>query len=227
MRDFVAIEDVNHPESEIQNINVHTYDSSAGESPVTILPKVIRNYPNAYVCRDFVDVESAKLFLNEIRDERFVVTTIHAREAAEALLRILQKKVPVKDFAATIKAVLYQRMVRLLCSDCKQAYTPPAEVLRKLGIPPGKIDQLFRPPKPEEIEKPCKNCLGIGYRGRTGIFELLTIDNSLREVLVKKPKLELLKKAARSSRQRSLQEEGILLVAKGQTSLPELIRVLK
>ena len=227
MRDFVAIEDVNHPESEIQNINVHTYDSSAGESPVTILPKVIRNYPNAYVCRDFVDVESANLFLNEIRDERFVVTTIHAREAAEALLRILQKKVPVKDFAATIKAVLYQRMVRLLCSDCKQAYTPPAEVLRKLGIPPGKIDQLFRPPKPEEIEKPCKNCLGIGYRGRTGIFELLTIDNSLREVLVKKPKLELLKKAARSSRQRSLQEEGILLVAKGQTSLPELIRVLK
>jgi len=227
MRDFVAIEDVNHPENEIQNIGVHTYDSSAGESPATILPRVIRNYPNAYVCRDFVDAESAKLLLNEIRDERFVVTTIHAREAAEALLRLLQKKVPAKEFAATVNAVLYQRLVRLLCSDCKVGYTPPADVLRKLGIPAGKIEQLFRPPKPEEIEKPCKTCQNIGYLGRTGIFELLVIDDSMREILVKQPKLEFLKKAARASRQPSLQEEGILLVAKGQTSLPELMRVLK
>ena len=227
MRDFVAIEDVNHPESEIQNIGVSTYDASAGESPATILPKVIRNYPNAYVCRDMVDAETAKLLFDEIRDEHFVVTTTHAREAGEALLRLLQKKVSSKDFAATVKAVLYQRLVRLLCSDCKVGYTPPADVLRKLGIPAGKIEQLYRPPKPEEIEKPCQACQGIGYSGRTGIFELLVINDQMREILVKQPKLELLKKAARASRQPSLQEEGILLVAKGQTALPELMRVLK
>ena len=63
--------------------------------------------------------------------------------------------------------------------------------------------------------------------GRTGIFELLAVTDQMREILVKQPKLELLKKAARASRQRSLQEEGVLLVAKGETSLPELMRVLK
>jgi len=227
MRDFVAIEDVNNPENEIQNINVATYDAAAGESPATILPKVIRTYPNVYVCRDLVDTESAALLFNEIRDEHFVVTTIHAREAGEALLRVLQKKVPAKEFAASITAVLYQRMVRLLCPECKVGYTPPANLLRKLGIPAGKVERLYRPPKPEEIEKPCEHCQSIGFLGRTGVFELLVISDAMREILVKQPKLELLNKAARASRQRSLQEEGILLVARGATSLPELIRVLK
>ncbi|MCG8450350.1 MAG: Flp pilus assembly complex ATPase component TadA [Pirellulales bacterium] len=227
MRDFVSIEDVHHKEREIQNIRVHTYDSAAGETPATILPKVIRNYPNVYICRDFVNNETAELLFKEIRDEHLVVTNIHARDAGEALLRILQKKVSAKDFAATAKAVLYQRLVRLLCAECKVGYTPPADVLRKLGIPQGKIESLYRPPKPEEIDKPCKACQGIGYSGRTGIFELLVVNDQIREILMKQPKLELLRKAARASRQRSLQEEGVLLVARGLTSLPELMRVLK
>ena len=227
MRDFAAIEDLNHPEREIQNISVTTYDSTAGESPATILPKLIRTYPNVYVCRDMVNVESATLLFNEIKDENLVITNVRAREASEALLRILQMKVPAKDFASAVKAVLYQRLIRLLCTDCKVGYTPPGEVLRKLGIPAGKIEQLYRPPKGEEIEKPCPTCRGLGYQGRTGIFELLLVTDQMREILIKQPKIELLKKAARASRQRSLQEEGVLLVAKGQTSLPELMRVLK
>lgn len=227
MRDFVSIEDINHPEAEIQNVGVQTYDSTAGETPATILPKVVRNYPNVYVCRDLVDVETAEILFNEVRDERLVITNIHAREAGEALLRILQKKVPAKEFATAVKGVLYQRLIRLLCNECRVGYTPPADVLRKLGIPAGKIETLYRPPKPEEIDKPCKACQGMGYIGRTAIFELLVVNDQIREILVKKPKLELIKKAAKLSRQRSLQEEGILLVAKGLTSLPELMRVLK
>jgi type II secretory ATPase GspE/PulE/Tfp pilus assembly ATPase PilB-like protein len=227
MRDFKAIEDVNHREREIQNIDVVTYDSTAGESPATVLPKLVRTYPNVYVCRDLVNVESAKILFDEVKDEHLVVTTVRAREAAEALLRILQMKVPAKVFAAVVKGVLYQRLIRLLCPKCKVGYTPPPDVLRKLGIPVGKVEQLYRPPKGEEIDKPCPECQGMGYRGRTGIFELLLVTDQMREILVKQPKLELLKKAARATRQRSLQEEGVLLVAKGETSLPELMRVLK
>ncbi len=227
MRDFVSIEDAQHPEPEIQNINVTTYDSAAGETPATILPQLIRTYPHVYICRDFVDPETADLLLKEVRDERLVITTMRAREAAEVLLRMLQKKIPAKDFAATVKAVLYQRLVRLLCPECKVGYTPPADVLRKLGIPVGKVEQLYRPPKPEETDRPCQACQGFGYAGRTGIFELLEVTDKIREILVKQPRLELLKKAAKASGQRSLQEEGVLLVAKGQTSLPELMRVLK
>lgn len=227
MRDFAAIEDVQHRERDIQNISVTTYDSAAGESPVTILPKLVRNYPDVYVCRDMVNPESAKILFDEVKDNDLVITTVRAREASEALLRILQMKVPTKDFAMIVTAVLYQRLVRLLCTDCKVGYTPPPDVLRKLGIPPGKVEMLYRPPKPEEIEKPCKTCQGLGYKGRTGIFELLVVTDQMREILLKQPKVELLKKAARASRQRSLQEEGVLLVAKGETSLQELTRVLK
>ncbi len=227
MRDFVAIEEVSHREVEIQNIDVHTYDASADESPATLMPKLIRAYPNVYVCRDLVNLESVQLLLNEVNDERLVVTSIRAKDSAEALLRILQMKVPAKEFAPVIKAVLYQRLIRLLCPDCKVGYTPPPEVLKKMGIPTGKVEQLYRPPKPEEIDKPCRACQGMGYQGRTGIFELLVVNDQIREILVKQPKLDLLKKAARASHQRLLQEEGILLVAKGVTSIPELMRVLK
>jgi len=227
MRDFAAIEDVNHREREIQNINVTTYDSAADESPATILPRLIRTYPNVYVCRDMINAESAQMLFEEIKDDHLVITTVRAREAAEALLRILQMKVPAKEFASVVRAVLYERLIRLLCPDCKIGYTPPPDVLRKLGIPAGKVEQLYRPPKGEEIEKPCLTCQGMGYKGRTGVFELLVVTDQMREILMKQPKLELLKKAARASRQRSLQEEGVLLVAKGETSLPELMRVLK
>jgi type II secretory ATPase GspE/PulE/Tfp pilus assembly ATPase PilB-like protein len=227
MRDFVAIEEVNHREAEIQNIAVHTYDASADESPATLMPKLIRAYPDVYVCRDLVNIESVKLLINEVKDERLVVTNVRAKDSAEALLRILQMKVPAQEFAPVVKAVLYQRLVRLLCSDCKVSYTPPPDVLKKLGIPADKVEHLFRPPKTEEIEKPCLSCQGMGYKGRTGIFELLIVNDQIREILIKQPKLELLKKAARASRQRLLQEEGILLVAQGTTSIPELMRVLK
>jgi type II secretory ATPase GspE/PulE/Tfp pilus assembly ATPase PilB-like protein len=227
MRDFFAIEEVKHRELEIQNIAVHTYDASKGETPATLIPKLVRLYPNVYICRDLVDAESGTLLMNEVNDDRLIVTCMPAREAGEALLRLLQMKLPQAQFASVVTGVLYQRLVRKLCTDCRVAYTPPPDVLKKLGIPPGKVQQLYRPPKPEEIEKPCQTCQGIGYHGRTGIFELLEVTDQMREILAKQPSLELLKKAARADGQRSLQEEGILLVAKGVTSLPELMRVLK
>ncbi len=227
MRDFAAIEEVNHRETDIQNVSVTTYDASAGEAPATILPPLIRTYPSVYVVRDFVNVETSEILLNEIRDERLVITNARSRDAIEALLRILQMKVPVKEFSTVVTAVLYQRLIRLLCRECKVAYTPPAEVLQKLGIPAGKVEQLYRPPKPDELDKPCEACQSLGYVGRTGVFELLEVNDQMREILVKQPKLELLRKAARAARHRSLQEEAIVLVAKGETSTAELMRILK
>ena len=227
MRDFVAIEEVSHREHDIQNLAVTTYDASKGETPVTILPALIRTYPNVYVLRDMTDVETAKLLLKEVEEDRLLVTSIRAKEAAEALLRFLQLKMPPKEFARNTKGVLYVRLIRKLCSDCKVGYPPPADTLRKLGIPAGKVEKLYRPPKGEEIEKPCKTCQGIGYLGRTGLFELLVLNDKMREIMIKQPKLPLLKEAAREARQRSLQEEGILLVAQGTTSLQELQRVLQ
>ena len=98
-----------------------------------------------------------------------------------------------------------------------------------MGIPEGRVQAFYRPPQPnpEEPKEPCQACGGIGYLGRTAIFELLTVGDAVRKVLVASPKLDLLRRAARRDAMSSLQEEGVLLVAKGVTSLPELMRVLK
>lgn len=227
MRDFVSIEDENDPELEIENVAVHTYNAKQGESPATIMPRLIRTYPNVYIARSFVNEESAKLLLDQINEDRLVITTVQAREASEALLRLLQQKVPRKELAQHISAVLCQRLIRKLCTTCRVAYEPSPDLLKKLGIPAGKVEHLYRTPKAEEADKPCKACNGIGYVGRTSMFELLIASDQVREVLVKQPKIELLRKAARNAGMRNFQEEGIVLVAKGTTSLQELQRVLK
>lgn len=228
LRDFISIEEVNHREREIENIDHALYDVSKGETAASIIPQLIRKYPNVYVMRDFSDPEASKLLIGEARDEeRLVITTVQAKDAAEALLRILQLKVPHRDFASIVTAVCCTRLIRKLCDSCKVAYPPPPELLKKLGIPPGKVETLYRSPKPEEIEKPCKECSGIGLKGRTALFELLVVDDKVREVLLKQPKVDLLRKAARLAGMRTFQEEGVLLVAKGVTSLAELQRVLK
>ncbi len=228
LRDFVAIEEVHHRERELENIDVTTYDATKGETAAGMLPALIRKYPNVYVLRDFSDAEASKLLINEVRDDdRLVITNVHAKSAPEALLRMLQLKVPQREFASVVTAVLCTRLIRKLCDACKVAYAPTPDLLKKLGIPQGKVEALYRVPKPEEIDKPCKECGGVGFKGRTGLFELLVVDDKIREILVKQPKLDLATKAARLAGMRPFQEEGLLLVAKGVTSLAELQRVLK
>ena len=140
---------------------------------------------------------------------------------------MLQKQVPQREFAKHVSAVLCGRLVRKLCESCKVAYEPTPALAKKLGLPEGKVEALFRVPKPEEIEKPCETCGGLGYIGRTGLFELLLVDDAIRQTLLKEPKLELLRRTARAGGMRTFQEEGVLLIARGVTSLAELQRVLK
>ena len=90
---------------------------------------------------------------------------------------MLQLKVPQRDFAAVVTAVLCTRLIRKLCDACKVGYAPTPDLLKKLGIPAGKIEALYRLPKPEEVEKPCQECGGLGFKGRTGLFELLVVND--------------------------------------------------
>jgi type II secretory ATPase GspE/PulE/Tfp pilus assembly ATPase PilB-like protein len=100
-------------------------------------------------------------------------------------------------------------------------------MLKKLGIPAGRVEALYREPKPEEREKVCELCHGIGYFGRTALYQFLMVDETVRQMLVNEPQLDVVNKASRKAGMRTLQEEGILLVAKGVTSLQEVTRVLK
>lgn len=227
MRDFVTIENIANPETDIENIPAHYYDGPKGESPSKLIPSLSRKYPAVWLVRDFVDADTAKLLMEEIDLDRLVVTTVQAGDVAEACLRLLKQKVPHKEFAQELLGVLNTRLIRKLCLTCRVEYEASPALLKKLGIPPGKVSKLYRPPNAEEADKPCKACAGLGYSGRTGLFELLVVDDQFRQKLRKEPKIDVLRKAARAAGMRTLQEEGVLLVAKGVTSLQELQRILK
>lgn len=230
MRHFVSVEEETRREREIENLEVSTYSAANGETPASILPALIRSYPDAFVVRDLVNAETLEILCDQVSTEnRMAISGIRAKDAPEALLRVLMMKVPAKLFAPVAKAVVHGRLVRKLCEECKVGYEPEPDLLKKLGLPPGKVPLLYRESKPEdrETDEPCPNCHGIGYHGRATIFEILVVDDRVREVLAKQPKLDLLKKAAKLAGMRSCQEEGILMVAKGVTSIQELMRTLK
>lgn len=227
MRDFASIEEATHREHDIENLQITTYDASKGETPKAALDKVVRTYPNVIVMRNLPDAETAKELCEQVAEERLVMTALRAKDATEALLRVLLLKVPPKDFVNAVSGVVCARLVRKLCDTCKEGYPAPPEALAQFGIPPGKVQTLYRPPTEADPKKVCPNCEGIGYKGRTGLYELLIVDDGVREMLLKSPKLDLVRAAARRSGMKTFQEEGLVLVVKGVTSLAELQRVLK
>lgn len=249
LRDFVGIEDKHKKETTAENVNMTYFDGAAGETPDTKIKSLLLKQPDVFTFADLCNAATANKAFDLVEDEkRLVVAGVRAKDATEALLRVLLLKANPGQFAKSVTAVVNMRLVRKLNDTCKQGYQPPPQLLQKLGIPQGRVKLLFRewqppPPDPEEDKKKKKPelppgacplcelegplCNGIGYRGRTGIFEFLEVSDKMRQALVKKPKLELLRKIARSEGQRGLQEEGILLVAKGMTSLNELQRALK
>ncbi len=231
MRDAVEVEDAGKRENEIENVAVTTFNRAGGETPMTVLPRLARAYPNIYVVRELPDQETVDFLIEQCKADRLSLGGIRAKEAAEALLRVLALKVSAKDFAPAVIGVVNQRMVRKLCEKCKEAYTPGPELLKQLGLPGDRVTTLYRPPTPNPEDKkpppPCETCQDVGYLGRTGMFEVLTVNDAVREALINTPKLDAVRLAARKAGMLLLQQEGVALVAKGVTSVAELMRVLK
>lgn len=228
LREFAALEDESNRYEPIENVPVTTYKTAEKQDLSQVLDRFFHMEPNVVVCRDLVNAKMVSLLFAQTVEERLIISTVRARDCADALLQLVKMKVAPAEVAKNVTAVLNTRLVRKLCESCKEAYTPPPEVLRQLGIPEGKVQAFYRPPQPNPEERPkiCKDCNGIGYAGRTGLFELLVLDDGVRKTLATQPKPDAVRLAARKAGMRSLQEEGVLLVARGVTSLPELTRVL-
>ena len=230
VREFMALEDEANPYEPVENVHTTTYKKDDPEKPISeYLRLFFLQEPQVCIIRDLIDGEMLGAICKEIlEEERFAVSTIRAKDAAEALARLAALKPPLRELAQSMTAVLNQRLVRKLCDDCKEAYAPPPNVLQQLGIPQGRVNAFYRPPQPPEDPKEiCKTCDGLGYMGRIGLFELLVVGNAVRETLATQPTPDALRAAARKDGMQGLQQEGVVLVAKGITSLQELTRVLK
>lgn len=227
MRSAAAVEEASRKELDVENIGVTLYDASKGDSPVATLTTVARQYPDVIVVPEVPDADTMSLLCDQVKQNRLIIVSVRAKEAAESLLRLMALyKTPHRPLVQGLVGAVNGRLVRKLCMTCREAYTPPPQALQQLGLPPDKVSVLYRPPTQPQ-EQPCPDCGGLGYLGRTAIFELLPVSDAIRGVLLKEPKLDKVREAARAAGMKTLQEEGIVLVAKGDTSIQELIRVLK
>ncbi len=240
VRDFHSIEDVALGDPELINIGKHTFDKAAGETPMTVMTSLLLKQPDALILPDLFSPEIAKLVCGEVIDEhRYAITRLVAPSAVEALLKLIATY--PQSARALIKitcGVINLRLVRRLCTECRVPFQPTPQLLQKLGIPAGRVQNLYQPyipPPPEqrvdEHGKPieieiCKRCNGRGYFGRAGIFELLELNDAIRTALVTQPDAANVLAVARKQGFLTLQEEGVLAVATGLTSLQELQRVL-
>ncbi len=233
LRDYVAVEEQSRPEPVVENMEVNKFNAAVGETPDKILPKMLLKMPDAIFVRELTNSETLNLLLEQVNTQnRQALTLMRARDAAETLVQVQAKFKPnPADFAKAVSGVLHVRLCRRLCDACKEAYQPTPDLLKRLGIPEGRVPAFYRerqplPPDSNEKRKPCDQCNELGYKGRIGIFELLVVDDNIRKVLAAQAGVDVIRKAAAQSGQRSLMQEGFALVALGVTSLSELQRVL-
>ena len=201
-----------------------------GINQVQIKPKIgltfasglrsfLRHDPDVILVGEIRDLETAKTAINASLTGHLVFSTLHTNDALTANTRLLDMGVEPYLVASSIEGVLAQRLVRRICPDCKEAYEPdPAELATDCNWQPG--EEAWR-------GKGCRECRFTGYRGRMGIFELLMMDDELREMVVKHDSATQMLVAARRSGLKLMREDGWDKVRQGLTTIEEINRVTK
>lgn len=222
-RNIITVEDP--VEYKLDNVSQIEINTKTGQNFATALRSILRQDPDVVMVGEIRDGETAKIACQAANTGHMVFSTIHANDTFTALFRLLDLGVEPFVISTSITAIMGQRLVRRLCPDCKEAYKPNPELLKKANLPADKIDVFYRPPTNPEFE--CPTCNGLGYRGRVGVFELLVINERIRDLLREKPVMSAIKAEARKSGMLYMQEEGLRLVVHGATSMQELLRVVK
>ena len=217
-RNIVTIEDP--IEYRLDNISQTSVNTSADLTFAKILRSVLRQDPDVILVGEIRDKETAEIAMQAALTGHFVFTTLHANDTATTVTRLLDIGIEATLLQSAVTAVLAQRLVRVLCPKCKEPYPAPDDFRKKLGVPAEKEVTIYR-------EKGCPACHGTGYKGRTGVHELLIVDAAIRELLVGHPSIQAIRAAARKAGTRTLQEAGIAKVLAGKTSINEIVRVTK
>jgi general secretion pathway protein E len=213
-KNIITIEDP--IEYELKGVGQIQTNPRTGLSFARGLRSILRHDPDVIMVGEIRDLETAEIAVQASLTGHLVFSTLHTNDAAGALTRLVDMGVEPFLIASSLLGVLAQRLVRVICPDCKEPYVPEKELLTKLEMPE---DTRFH------WGRGCEECLQTGYRGRTGIFELLIMENEIRELLKTGSDAVTIKEAACRLGMTTLFEDGLAKVRGGITTLNEVLRV--
>lgn len=237
VRDWVSLEPEDNPDPEVINVTPYTFDRASGQEPQEKLKLILLKQPDVFVMPELYNAEVAELLIEQLEAGKHLVTRNPGKDAVDATISFLMNnRAQAAGLLKRLMCVQSQRLFRKLCTTCRQPFTPSPQLLQKLGIPPGRVNQIYQPvviPPGQTTDangnqlQICPDCNGRGYRGRFAIFELLVLDDRLRKAVMQGAKNpDAIRKFAQESGQLGLREESLLAVITGQTSLQERERVL-
>jgi type IV pilus assembly protein PilB len=231
---YAALEQINRPEINIitvedpveyrlGGVNQVQINQRAGLTFAAALRSILRSDPDVVMVGEIRDSETAKISIEAALTGHLVLSTLHTNDAPSVLTRLNEMGVEPFLTGAAVTGVLAQRLARRLCTHCCEMYTPSVEELLKARVTPevaaasdGMV--FYR-------KRGCPRCNQTGYRGRTGIYQLLQMSETLESLSVQKASREEIERAAIAEGMRTLWDDGIAKVAAGLTSIEELARV--
>ena len=185
------------------------------------LRSIVRQDPDVILIGEIRDTETAEIAIQSALTGHLVFSTLHTNDAASAITRLIDMGVEPFLLSSSINAILAQRLVRIICPHCKEAYTPDEEALLKLGITPETpIQQVYK-------GRGCAKCHHTGYKGRCGIFELLLMDHEMKHMILTTANANAIKEQAIKNGMITLRQDGAMKVLQGITTIEEVFRVSK
>ena len=185
----------------------------------TGLRSILRQDPDVVMVGEIRDKETASISFQVAQTGQLVFATLHTNTAPGATTRLTDMGVEPFLVASSVIAVLSQTLVRTLCDSCKKEYLPSSEIIEEANL--GDKGSFFC------RGMGCNQCNGTGYKGRTGLFELMIPNDEMRELILKKAPTETIKEAARRAGMETLREDGMKKAREGKIALPDVLRVTK
>ncbi len=204
-------------EYQMSGINQVQVNRDVGLDFSAALRSILRQAPNIVMIGEIRDEETAGIAMEAALTGHLVFSTLHTNDAPSAVTRLTDMGVKSFLVASALRAAMAQRLVRAICTNCKEEYTPTERDLKMLGaIAKTRPEHMY-------IGHGCSKCGNTGYKGRKGIFEIFEIDDSVQRLIFDHAPSSVLRERARELGMRTLREDGMLKVASGMTSLRQVL----
>jgi general secretion pathway protein E len=215
-RNIITIEDP--VEYELPNTTQISIDPRHNLTFSSVLGSVLRQDPDVILVGEIRDQETAKMAMQAATTGHLVLTTIHARDTVGTIFRLLDLGIEPFLIASAVTMCISQRLVRTICDNCKRPFKPDAAMIRQMKLEGRQYGYFY-----DAVG--CKKCMNVGYRGRNALFEFLLFNSQLRDVILTKPTISDIRKAAGEWMFESLTDCGYRYVLEGKTTFQEVDRV--